>query len=79
MMNVSCLTTVTLKPFLGMFVLQPQYSYNTMPKKGKKKAQAIGDGPYVDILSKDGAHALDGSYQITEHRVVECFETIKLF
>ena len=38
-MSACCLTTVTLKSFLGMFVLQPQSSYNTMPKKGEKKAK----------------------------------------
>ena len=35
-----------------MFVLQPPYSYNIMLKKGKKKSQAIGDDPDVDIVSK---------------------------
>ena len=52
MMNACCLAIFTLKSFLGMFVLQPHSSYNIMPNKGKKKAQATGDDPDVEIFPK---------------------------
>ena len=42
---------ITLRPFL-VCLLQFLPSYNNMPKKGKKKAQATGDDPDVDIVSK---------------------------
>ena len=41
-----------LKSFLGLFVLQSQSSYNTMPKKGKKKAKATRYDLDTDILPK---------------------------
>ena len=41
-----------LNAFLGMFVLQPQSSYHTMPKKGKKKAKVTGEDPDVEILPR---------------------------
>ena len=47
MMNAYFLTTISLKSFIGMFVLQPHSSYNTMPKKGKNKDKATGDDPDV--------------------------------
>ena len=33
----------------------------------------------VDVLEKDGANVLSGSWQISEHRETECFESIKIF
>ena len=33
----------------------------------------------ADILAKEGANVMSGSWQISEHREAECFETIKLF
>ena len=48
-MHVFCSNS---KSFLSIFMLQPQYSYNTMPKKGEKRAQAIGDDPNVELLPK---------------------------
>ena len=52
MMNVCGLITVTLKSFLGMFVLEPQSSYKTMPKKGKKKAKATGEDSDMEMLPR---------------------------
>ena len=49
MMNVCGLIAITLKSFLGMFVLEPQSSYKTMPKKGKKKAKTMGDESDIEI------------------------------
>ena len=34
---------------------------------------------YADILAKEGANVLSGSWQISEHKEAERFETIKLF
>ena len=34
---------------------------------------------YADILAKEGANIMSGSWQILEHKEVECFETVKLF
>ena len=33
----------------------------------------------VDVLAKDGVNVMFGSWQISEHRAVECFESIKFF
>ena len=34
---------------------------------------------YADILAKEGANVLSGSWQISEHKEAERFETVKLF
>ena len=33
----------------------------------------------ADVLAKDGGNVMSGSWQISEHRAVGCFETVKLF
>ena len=40
------------KTCLGMFILQPLSSYNTMLKKGKKKAKAIGQYSAMEMLPR---------------------------
>ena len=40
------------KKFLGMFMLQPQYSYNTMPNKWKKKAKVTGEDSHMEFLPR---------------------------
>ena len=51
-MNVCSLTIVTLKSFLGRFMLHPQSSYNTMPKKGKNKAKVTGEDSDMEMLPR---------------------------
>ena len=36
----------------GMFILQPQPSYNTMPKKGKTKGKVTGEDSDMEILPR---------------------------
>ena len=33
----------------------------------------------ANVLAKDGANVLSGSWQISEHRAAECFESVKIF
>ena len=40
------------KSFLGMVMLQPQYSHHNMPKKGgKKRAKVHEEDSYVEVLT----------------------------
>ena len=34
---------------------------------------------FADVLAKDGANVMSGSWHISEHRAAECFESVKLF
>ena len=40
------------KTFIGIFVLQPQSSYKTMPNKGKKKAKVTGEESDMEMLPR---------------------------
>ena len=40
------------KTCIGMFILQPQSSYNTMPKKGKKKDKVTGEDSDMEMLPR---------------------------
>ena len=33
----------------------------------------------ANVLAKDGANVMSSSWQISEHRAAECFESVKLF
>ena len=38
--------------FLGIFILQPQPSYNTMRKKGKNKSKVTGEDLDMEMLPR---------------------------
>ena len=52
MIKLCCLIRVTLSLFLWYVVLQPQSSYNIMPKKGKNKAKVTGEDSDIEILPR---------------------------